>query len=339
MTDLAHGDPGHPADTAVVAVDIGGTTIKGAAFDDRGALLDRLTVPTFGVESSAVESLAALVGRLEGAIAGGGRRLAGIGVASPGLVDPVHGRVSFAANLGWSDLPLVDILTERFGVPVALEHDGRAAARAERAARIAAGRDGDEFVFVPIGTGISAAIVTGGVVVQGATGGAGEFGHVQVVPDGELCTCGQRGCIEVYASASAIVRRYRAQGGTSTGLTREITEAVDDDPVAARVWDAAVGALATGITGLAALLDPTAIVIGGGLGEAGERLLVPLRARVAEHLGWRVPPLIEQSLVGPGAGLEGAALLLGPVARGSRAPGSTLVSPPASVPSPPKEFS
>ncbi|WP_286344647.1 ROK family protein [Frondihabitans sucicola] len=204
-----------PGDSAIVAVDIGGTTIKGAAFGPSGIVLERATVPTFGAEGSPLAATVELIGKLADAVSAGGHRLTGIGVASPGLVDSVRGSVIFAANLGWTDVAIVDLLAERFGVPVALEHDGRAAARAERAARVAAGRDGDDFVFVPIGTGISAAIVTGGVFVTGATGGAGEFGHVPVVPDGELCTCGQRGCVEVYASASAIARRYRAAGVSS----------------------------------------------------------------------------------------------------------------------------
>lgn len=320
-------------DTAVIAIDIGGTTIKGAAFAPHGSVLERATVPTFGPEGSPLEATSALIAQLAVGVSAGGRRLAGIGVASPGLVDSARGSVTFAANLGWTDMAIVDLLTERFGVPVALEHDGRAAARAERAARIAAGRDGDEFVFVPIGTGISAAIVTGGVVVTGATGGAGEFGHVPVVPGGETCSCGQRGCVEVYASASAIVRRYRAAGGSLPGGAREITASIESDPVAKAVWADAVDALAVGLTGLAAVLDPSAIVIGGGLGEAGDRLLVPLREGVASRLAWRSPPRVEQSLVGAGAGLIGASLLLDP-------PLSPLetVSPPRSIPPLTKEL-
>ncbi|MCU1529129.1 MAG: Glucokinase [Frondihabitans sp.] len=304
--------PESAPDPAVVAVDIGGTTVKGAVAVHGGSVLHRATAPTFGVDGDPLEAVSALIVQLAAAAESTGHRFAGIGIASPGLVDSVRGHVTFATNLGWSDLPLVDILTERFGVPVALEHDARAAARAERAARIAASRNGDDFVFVPIGTGVSAAIVTGGVVISGASGGAGELGHVPVIPGGELCTCGQRGCIEVYASASAILRRYRAAGGTVVGGTRDVAAALGRDDVADRIWNDAIQALAIGITGLAAVLDPAAIVIGGGLGESGERLLAPLRARVEEQLVWRTPPRIEQSLVGSGAGLAGAALLLDP---------------------------
>lgn len=315
---------------AVVAVDIGGTTVKGALFDADGTVLDRATVPTFPVhppsDATATTSdpgdpggpggpaLAAVVGlvdRLAASAERTGRFLTGIGLCSPGLVDAEGGRVVLAVNLGWADLPVAELLADRFGVPVALEHDARAAARAEQAARSAADRSVDEFVFIPIGTGIAATIFTGGTIVHGATGGAGEFGHVPVVPGGELCTCGQRGCVEVYASAGNVFRRYREAGGTLAASTREVVELVGTDPVATRVWAEAIDALATGVVMLTAVLDPSAVVIGGGLGEAGERLLAPLRTGVAERLGWRPVPSIEQSLVGAGAGLAGAALLVG----------------------------
>lgn len=306
---------------AVVAVDIGGTTVKGALFDVDGTVLDRATVPTFPSGAAhgnpddapggpALAAVVALVEQLAESATASGHRVTGVGLCSPGLVDSERGVVTLAVNLGWSDLPVVDLLAERFGVPVALDHDARAAARAERAARGAAGRSVDEFVFIPIGTGISMTTVTGGSLVHGATGGAGEFGHVVVVPGGERCTCGQQGCVEVYASAGNVLRRYREAGGTEAESTRDVSERFGSDPVATRVWDEAVDALATGIVMLTAVLDPGAVVIGGGLGEAGDRLLVPLRAAVADRLRWRSVPAIEQSSAGAGAGLAGAALLV-----------------------------
>lgn len=304
--------------SAVVAVDIGGTTVKGAVFAD-GVVLDRATAPTFPADGTATDgaggpalaAVSALVDRLVAAADTAGHTVTGIGLCSPGLVDAERGVVVLAVNLGWADLPIAGLLAERFGVPVALEHDARAAARAEVAARVAAGRPVRDVVFVPIGTGIAATLFVDGAVVHGATGTAGEFGHVPVVPGGERCTCGQLGCIEVYASAANIIRRYREAGGTAATDTRQVAESVATDPVAARVWADAVEALASGVIMLAAVLDPSAVVIGGGLGEAGERLLAPLRARIAERLTWRDAPRVEQSLVGAGAGLAGAALLVG----------------------------
>lgn len=337
---------------AVVAVDVGGTTVKGM-LRIGDVVLDRAVVPTFGTVGPAdgtvsgtatagtatagtatagaamadgpstggtavgdlaaggpaLAAVVAVVDRLAAAATGAGHPLAAIGLCTPGVVDSAAGTVVVAVNLDWHDLPIADLLRERYGVPVAVAHDARAAATAEIAARTAAGRDVTEMVFIPIGTGISASLVVDGRLVVGAAGGAGEVGHVCVRPGGEPCTCGQRGCVEAYASARNIRRRYRAAGGTIDGATDEIVAAVDTDPVAAAVWADAVDALAAGVAILSAVLDPAVVVIGGGLGESGERLLAPLRTAVDARLGWRPSPRIEQSLAGAGAGLAGAALL------------------------------
>ncbi|MCJ1715688.1 ROK family protein [Curtobacterium sp. VKM Ac-2922] len=301
---------------AVVAVDVGGTTVKGQVrIGD--VVLDRVVVPTSGgVEpvpagpgGAALAAVRSVIDRLVTSARAAGHPLVAIGLCTPGVVDSEAGRVVVAVNLGWQDLPIVDLLRERYGVPVAVAHDARAAATAEIAARAAAGRDVDEMVFIPIGTGVSASLVVDGRLVVGAAGGAGEVGHVCVRPGGEPCTCGQRGCVEAYASARNLRRRYREAGGTLDGGAPEIIDAIDTDPVAAAVWADAVDALGAGVAILAAVLDPAVVVIGGGLGEAGERLLVPLRDAVDARLGWRPAPRIEQSLVGAGAGLAGAAVL------------------------------
>lgn len=300
----------------VVAVDIGGTTVKGALYPEDGAGLAFASSPTFldrpesaGLEDRPMAAVTGVVDELVARAASEDLVVTGIGVCSPGLVDSEAGVVVLAVNLGWAALPVADILRARFGVPVALDHDARAATRAEQAARRAAGLDADNLVFIPIGTGVSATVVAGGSFIVGEGGAAGEFGHVTVVPDGELCSCGQRGCVEVYASAGNVLRRYREAGGEQADDTREVVRRVDSDPVAALVWQEAIAALAAGIVMLTAVLDPGTIVLGGGLGQAGDRLLVPLRRSVADRLTWRKPPRIEQSLVGPAAGLAGAALL------------------------------
>lgn len=302
----------------VVAVDIGGTTVKGALYSEAGVSLVGMRTPTFpdadrsdDLANQAIEAVTGLVDRLVASAAAEGYEVTGVGICSPGLVDSTAGLIVLAVNLGWTALPIVDILHARVGVPVALDHDARAAARAEQAARRAVGRDADNLVFIPIGTGIAATVVNDGSIMVGAGGAAGEFGHVPVVPDGELCTCGQRGCVEVYASAGSVLRRYREAGGAPADDTRAVVARVDTDPIATRVWCEAIEALAAGIVMLTAVLDPGVVVIGGGLGEAGEALLAPLRRSVADRLTWRNPPRIEQSLVGSVAGLAGAALLVG----------------------------
>jgi len=294
-------------DEVVLAVDVGGTTLKGAAVGRSGEIVTRLTSPTFGVHGKALDGLLRLAETLRGSARELGYRATRVGVASPGHVEPASGTVVFAANLQWKDIELKRILEASLGLPVAVEHDARAGAIAERNASGAEGLD--NFLFVPIGTGVSAAVVTGGSLVLGASGASGEFGHVPVIPDGELCTCGGRGCVEAYASGTTILTRYLRNGGTRATSAREIALSLDSDPVAASVWDDAVGALAAGLAGMIAVLDPATIVIGGGLSQAGDALLVPLRRSVQSRLSWRTAPAIVQSALGAQGGMVGAAIL------------------------------
>lgn len=291
---------------AVLAVDVGGTTVKGAVLGADGSVVARGTVGTFDGAGGALGALLGLVESLRTVSESLGVVLGAIGVAVPGVVK--DGTVAYASNLAWNDLPLREIVQARFALPVVVEHDARAAALAERALLRLAAPDLQDFVFVPIGTGISAAIISDGRFVRGSTGGAGEFGHQVVVPGGDLCGCGQRGCVESYASAANILRRYRERGGSVAGSTAEIADRLDVDPIARDVWAEAVHALAMGIAALTSLLDPQVVVIGGGLSAAGDRLLVPLRAETARVLTWRAIPSIVRAGVGVDAGLIGAAL-------------------------------
>lgn len=311
--------PHHSALEVVIAIDIGGTTVKGAAVDAAGTVVARRTTATFDSGRDAYASVLTVAGALIEEATAAGFTTAGIGIASPGLVDPESGAVRFAANLGWDDFPLRSLLEAEFAVAVSVGHDARTAAVAERATR-GAGASGtdqgasydvayDNALIVPIGTGVSSAVVSGGVLIEGATGAAGELGHMQVVPNGVLCTCGQRGCIEAYASGTTILDRYREHGGTVASSTRAIASALDTDPVAARVWADAVDALSVGLAGITAVLDPAVIVIGGGVSAAGDILIVPLREAIAARLGWRSTPRIEQSELGAVGGLIGAAII------------------------------
>ncbi|MFB0833431.1 ROK family protein [Arthrobacter halodurans] len=289
----------------VLALDIGGTTIKGSIFADGREVAGGHTAPTFSVSSRALDTVLAVLAKLAETARGLGLQPTAIGVGVPGLVDARRGVVVYAANLQWAHLPLAQLLETRFALPVSIDHDARAAARAEMALRSGAG----DFVFVPIGTGISAAVVLGGQIIGGARGQAGELGHIPVVPGGEACPCGQFGCLEAYASGKGIRARYLAAGGRRARNAAEVAGLLGMDPVADRVWSDAVGALSTAVTTLTALLDPTDVILGGGLSAAGPLLLGPLRATVDDMLGWREPPTLALSRAGPRAGLLGAALL------------------------------
>ncbi|MFF5725252.1 ROK family protein [[Kitasatospora] papulosa] len=296
----------------VIALDVGGTGMKAALVGADGTLLHearRATGRDRGAEA-VVETILGFAADLyahgeehlgEGAVAAG--------VAVPGIVDAERGIAVYAANLGWRDVPLRKLLGERLGgVPVALGHDVRTGGLAE--GRIGAGRDADRFLFVPLGTGIAGAIGIAGTIEAGAHGYAGEIGHVVVRPDGPDCGCGQRGCLETLASASAVSRAWAAASGDPDADAADCAKAVaSGDPAALRVWGDAVDALAAGLVTALTLLDPRTLIIGGGLAEAGETLFTPLRAAVEERVTFQKLPHIVPAALGDTAGCLGAGLL------------------------------
>jgi glucokinase len=231
------------------------------------------------------------------------------GVAVPGIVDAERGIARYAANLGWRDVPLRALLGERLGgVPVALGHDVRTGGLAE--GRLGAGSGTDRFFFVPLGTGIAGAIGIGGAIEAGAHGYAGEIGHVVVRPGGPECGCGQRGCLETFASAAAVTRAWAAASGDPEADAADCAKAVESgDPAAVQVWLDAIDALAAGLVIALTLLDPRLLIIGGGLAEAGETLFTPLRAAVEERITFQKLPEIVPAVLGDTAGCLGAGLL------------------------------
>ena len=289
---------------AVVAVDLGGSSMKGVVVDASGREVATRTVPT--PDRDVVSALTQLVRDLAAVADEAGLTPVGAGVVTPGSVDEARGVVRYASNLGWRDLPLRDQLSNALELPVAVGQDVRAAGVAEQL--FGAGRGSDSFVLVPIGTGVAAAIVNDGRLVVGFTGAAGEFGHIPLVPGGEQCPCGQRGCLEAYASAGALARRYAAAEGHAR-TAEEVVASLGSDATADRLWDEAVSVLAQGLNVLTILLDPELIVIGGGLSRAGSVLLEPLTARMESGLAWRGRPPVVLSELGDGAGRLGAAVL------------------------------
>ncbi|MFJ1544944.1 ROK family protein [Streptomyces sp. NPDC088246] len=296
----------------VIALDVGGTGMKAALVGADGALLHEARRAT-GRErgpDAVVESILTFAADLR---AYGeehlGESAVAAGVAVPGIVDAENGVAVYASNLGWRDVPMRELLGERLGgVPVALGHDVRTGGLAE--GRIGAGKGADRFLFVPLGTGIAGAIGIAGSIESGAHGYAGEIGHIVVRPDGPDCGCGQRGCLETLASASAVTRAWAAASGDPTADAADCAKAVEsDDPAALEVWRNAVDALAAGLVTALTLLDPSMLIIGGGLAEAGETLFTPLRAAVEERVTFQKLPHIVPAALGDTAGCLGAGLL------------------------------
>lgn len=300
---------GRPAFPAVLAFDVGGTVVKACAL---GPTLTELagtrvsTPPPEGGEQAIVATIGEVTERLCEQVSDLGYEPLGLGLAIPGVVDEPGGMSVFAANLGWRDVPIRDLVAARTGLPVALGHDVRAGCLAEASLGAAAGVQ--DVVFVPIGTGIAAAMVDGRLLVAG--GYAGELGHVVVVPNGEACNCGQRGCLETVGSVAAILRRYNARADTPlTAADHVAARVVAGDPHAMRVWREAIDALADGLMTVVTLLGPEVVAVGGGLAEAGELLLDPLRQALDGRLTFQRRPRVVPAALGDRAGCLGAGLL------------------------------
>jgi glucokinase len=279
----------------VLGVDIGGSTVKGARVDAGGAVLATGSCPTPSSSAALTGAVVSLAESLRS------DTTVAVGVACPGVVD--DGVVRFAANLPWRDEPVRDRLQAALGLPVVLCRDVAAAALAE-----SAHVTGDDVLFVWLGTGIAAAHVVGGALRAGASGRAGELGHVPVHPDGEPCACGQRGCLEAYSSAASIARRYAVRtGGAATA--QDVVARLGADADADAVWRDAVDALALALATDVLVNDPAVIVLGGGLAQAGDVLFIPLAADLQTRLAWRPAPPLVRATLGTSAGRLGAAQL------------------------------
>lgn len=296
----------------VIALDVGGTGMKAALIAADGTLLHQARRAT-GRENgpdAVVENILGFTAELRSLGAERfGEPAAAAGVAVPGIVDEERGVAAYAANLGWRDVPLRALLAKRLGgIPVALGHDVRTGGLAE--GRIGAGKGADRFFFVPLGTGIAGAIGIDGRVEAGAHGFAGEIGHIVVRPGGTPCPCGQRGCLERFASASAVSQAWAEACGDPQADAADCAKAVESGDARARaVWQEAVDALADGLVTALTLLDPRTLIIGGGLAEAGETLFAPLREAVRRRVTFQKLPAVVPAALGDTAGCLGAGLL------------------------------
>jgi len=313
------------ARTASVGVDLGGTNIRAAVFDDGMEILGRSEMPTRAQEAAddVIRRIAACVREALDRSSVAAEEVGGVGIGAAGLTDWRTGVVVLASNLGWRNVPLKERLEQELdGLRVEVDKDTNAAALAE--ARLGTGREFGHFLYVTAGTGIGGGLILDGALYRGATGGAGDIGHVVVDPGGPLCGCGGHGCVEVFSSGAGMVNRARemladgAQAASSSmaveGLTTETIfgSAEEGDAVAAQVVETAGRALGLALADYVNLNNPEAIVLGGGVVRAGRVYTDPvereLRRRALPALG-EVVKLVPPGL-GDDVGVVGAALLL-----------------------------
>lgn len=270
-----------------IGMDVGGTKIEGLLVDvDRnGEILSRRVVETPTTDADEItRSIVAVARELMG-----GQDVGAVGLGAAGMVD-LHGVMRFSPNVAWREFPLAERVERGVGLPVLVDNDANVAAWGEY--RFGAGRGSTNMLLVTVGTGIGGGIITGGKLLRGAHGFAGEIGHVIVEPNGPLCGCGNHGCWEQVAAGRAIDRLGReaalehpgslmvelAGGDPAEVRGRDVTEAAfRGDQVAIGILAEVGRRLGEGIAGLVNILDPELVVVGGGAIAAGDLLLEPAR--------------------------------------------------------------
>lgn len=307
--------------SATIGLDIGGTKISGGVIDPNGSILAKGRRDTPALDPAAIIQVAASLTRelsLE-------HKIDAVGVACAAFIDRSGSTVYFSPNLAWRDEPLRQRLEAALELPVTIENDANAAAWGEY--RFGSALEAGNMVMVTVGTGIGGGIVVDGELMHGAFGVAAELGHLRVVPGGFRCGCGNRGCWEMYASGTALVREARELVLTGTPLAARLGELCGGDPAALSGPDvtraavegdpAAVELLADlgvwigeGLASVAAILDPELVVLGGGVSEAGNLLIDPALAAFRRQLtgrGHRPEARFALASLGNDAGMIGAA--------------------------------
>lgn len=302
-----------------VGVDVGGTKIAVGVVDEQGTILEKVREPSPREDEESLErAIRALVEELATR-----HDFVAVGVGAPGFVSADQRSVYFTPNLPWRDEPVAQMLERHLDRPVILENDGNAAAWAEYV--FGAGQGVPDQLMITLGTGVGGGVILGGEIYRGGHGVAAEVGHLTVVRDGVECPCGRRGCLEQYASGSALTRMARtAAAGERAPNLLELAGGDPDAVTGKMVTDLAkqgyregldlledlAAFLAAGIGSLVAVLDPTVVLLGGGVSEAGHLVLQPTAAELEKELtgaGHRPGPELRIAALGNDAGLIGAA--------------------------------
>ena len=308
-----------------IGIDIGGTSIKGAAVDSNGRVYEKFSMPFVKGEDGAetIKKLAAIVKEYIEAH-GLEMKISGIGIGSPGTLDVKNGIVNYANNLGWVDLRVADIMHETLPYPIRLTNDANAACLGE--AKYGAGKQYETVIMLTLGTGVGGGIIINGKLFEGNEGKGGELGHIVIEVDGEQCTCGRKGCLEAYASATALIRETKkAMKVNKRSLMWKISPEIDlvdgkvpfeaakkGDAVAIKVIDNYVKYLGEGILNYCNIFRPNVVVLSGGVANAGPFLFDRLNSYLKERdYGYKFTPEVKvvPAELGYDSGKIGAAAL------------------------------
>ena len=286
----------------VIAVDVGGTGIKCAVLDSNLNVLETINAPTPKGDSSGVETVRAIANiynELSARYA-----ILAMGLAVPGTLDEPRGIARWAGNLNWNDLEIVKLVKDAVNIPIAFKHDVRAGAYAEQ--KLGALQRVQNGVFLPIGTGIAAALILDGEI-RSSSGYSGEVGHISV-GSSRSCVCGKSGCLEATSSTLAISTEYKKRSGKDLS-TSEIVTRLDKDEIAKEVWSEAIDGLSIALLDLITILAPEVIVLGGGLGDSGKLLIDSLTKELRRELTFQREPELRIAHFGSRAGTIGCGLI------------------------------
>ncbi len=307
-----------------IGIDLGGTNIAAALCDETGKILGRANKKTIASRhyTEILDDMAecAFLSAQNAGISFD--KVESVGIGCPGSVDIEKGEIEYCNNLEFSNVAVVSYMEEKLGKKVYIENDANAAAWGEYLA--GSGVGGDSMVMITLGTGVGGGIIEGGKLITGAYGKGAELGHMVIAVGGEPCTCGRNGCLEAYASATALVRQtkramkenpdsdlWRVAEGSLEGVNGR-TAFLAKDEVAKKVVDTYLFYLSEGVVDVVNLLQPKVVCIGGGISHEGETILEPLRHAIKERSYARFSEkqtVVTLATLGNDAGIIGAALL------------------------------
>ena len=307
-----------------IGIDVGGTGIQTGAVDEQGKILVETSIVTqIDIPfSEQVKRIADSVGNVLRILSLTPEDVSRVGIGIPGIASRKNGEIIKCTNMGWNHVPFWSEWEKWNDRPLFIDNDANVAALAESVAGISRGTASS--VFITIGTGIGSGIIIDGKIWGGAHGIGGELGHVIMSLDGVPCTCGNRGCLERYCSATALIRMareavepgcaiLRAVGGDITKIEARtvIDLAREQEPMATALYSRWISYLSQAVGSVVNFLDPEMIVIGGGVSKAGDFLLEPIRRQFPNHVIFRDQPLpeIKLAVLGSRAGIIGAAML------------------------------
>lgn len=311
-----------------IGIDLGGTNIKAGVIDDENNILVKKSVKTLPLDRSwqeIVADMATLTRQLLAELSIGIDECSKIGVGAAGMIDHINGIITYAGNFGWTGIPIVTELHRYFDLPIRIANDANCAVLGESVAGAAKGAK--HILMLTLGTGVGAGVIADGHLQEGGSAGGMELGHTLLVMDGEECTCGRRGCLEAYASAASLTRHARkAAVAHPDSILNEMCKgnlanmngvipfkaARAGDETAKRLVDEYIKYLGEGIINFINAWRPEKVLIGGGLSNEGDPLIIPLQEYVRPRCfggekGYVAP--IERAVLGNDAGLIGAASL------------------------------